>query len=534
MFDEVHFGKFTNWYMKGEYFFDIHPPLGKLMLALWGTLLGYPADYSFTNIGDPYPTPYYAYLRMVPAFFSALVPPVAYLASDAVGLSEPACLLAAATLLFDNCVVGEGKFILVDSQLFFWSVFTLWCYFRSRKTAKLGRAYYTWLALTGLGVCGTISVKWTGLGLVGVVGIDVLVQLLVDLKDSPLEDWARDFAAKFTLLAVVPLVLYYIIFMIHFILLPKSGSGDAFMSWEFKKRLIGADVPAYVERQGLFVSFFELHKVMFLANEGLSAEHNWGSRWYQWPTMGGKGVLYWTSSNAKIYLMGNPFVWWSTGAAFLGFLGFLLKPVLVEQLKIRHKFAAPGGGRAMPMVQLGSSSSAAASASSASVDASALEAGAAGVTGAAAVLAASEDGPGGPHHGGSGGGVGGGALGLGSMEIDSLFDGGAGSGRQSFVEYRRRQLFVLNGLFFFMGFSANLFPYMMIRRVCFAYHFVPTLIQSAFLGAVVLDYAVPKKGSRWVIAVTLTVLYGFSFWWFSPWTYGFPTSTNLKWRSHWD
>ena len=29
VFDEHHFGRFTNQYWKGEYFFDIHPPLGE-------------------------------------------------------------------------------------------------------------------------------------------------------------------------------------------------------------------------------------------------------------------------------------------------------------------------------------------------------------------------------------------------------------------------------------------------------------------------------------------------------------------------
>ena len=33
VFDELHFGKFVNGYVKGEYFFDIHPPFSKLLIA---------------------------------------------------------------------------------------------------------------------------------------------------------------------------------------------------------------------------------------------------------------------------------------------------------------------------------------------------------------------------------------------------------------------------------------------------------------------------------------------------------------------
>ncbi|KAK3753815.1 hypothetical protein QZH41_018466 [Actinostola sp. cb2023] len=35
-FDEVHFGKFTNFFMQNKFFFDVHPPLGKLLFALTG------------------------------------------------------------------------------------------------------------------------------------------------------------------------------------------------------------------------------------------------------------------------------------------------------------------------------------------------------------------------------------------------------------------------------------------------------------------------------------------------------------------
>lgn len=38
---QVHFGKFTNWYLKRWFSFDIHPPLGKLTFMAAGLLTGY-------------------------------------------------------------------------------------------------------------------------------------------------------------------------------------------------------------------------------------------------------------------------------------------------------------------------------------------------------------------------------------------------------------------------------------------------------------------------------------------------------------
>jgi dolichyl-phosphate-mannose--protein O-mannosyl transferase len=54
VFDEVHFGKFVNGYITGRYFFDIHPPLGKLLIALVAYSYGYDGTQPFDHIGEAY------------------------------------------------------------------------------------------------------------------------------------------------------------------------------------------------------------------------------------------------------------------------------------------------------------------------------------------------------------------------------------------------------------------------------------------------------------------------------------------------
>lgn len=88
-FDEVHFGKFASYYLRREYFFDVHPPLGKLLLAAaaWG--VGYDGHFLFDNIGDDYyanQVPFVA-MRLLPATCGSLIVPVVFLILKELGLS---------------------------------------------------------------------------------------------------------------------------------------------------------------------------------------------------------------------------------------------------------------------------------------------------------------------------------------------------------------------------------------------------------------------------------------------------------------
>lgn len=77
-FDEVHFGKFAAYYIKGEYYFDVHPPFAKVLLGLAGWFSGFDGEFKFENIGDSYTENHVPYigLRALPATFGALTGPL--------------------------------------------------------------------------------------------------------------------------------------------------------------------------------------------------------------------------------------------------------------------------------------------------------------------------------------------------------------------------------------------------------------------------------------------------------------------------
>ena len=86
VFDEVHFGKFISAYFTGEYYFDIHPPLAKLMVAGVAALSGFEPKSAFAVIGEGYPDYQYVWLRFLPALFGSLLPALVYLLTFRLGV----------------------------------------------------------------------------------------------------------------------------------------------------------------------------------------------------------------------------------------------------------------------------------------------------------------------------------------------------------------------------------------------------------------------------------------------------------------
>lgn len=239
--------QFASYYLERTYFFDVHPPFGKLLFALMGWFVGYDGHFHFENIGDSYITnkvPYVAF-RAMPALMGALTVPVVFTIMWESGYVLPACILSASIVLFDNAHIGQTRLILLDATLVFAMACSILCYikFYKERHAPFGRKWWKWLLLTGFALSCVTSTKYVGLFAFVAVGSAVAIDLwsLLDVNrrqgSLTLPEFGKHFAARALALIVFPFLCYLFWFQVHFAILTRSGPGDDFMSPEFQETL---------------------------------------------------------------------------------------------------------------------------------------------------------------------------------------------------------------------------------------------------------------------------------------------------------
>lgn len=244
--DEAHFGKFGSHYLKREFYFDVHPPLGKMLVGLSGLLAGYNGSFEFKS-GETYPEDLnYTFMRLFNAAFGVVCVPLAYLTAQELGFRRATVWLVSLMVLFENSYATISRFILLDSMLLCFTFTTTFCWakFHRLQRASFSLEWFTWLFLTGVSIGCVCSVKWVGLfctALVGIYTIEDLWNKFGDLKMSEVT-LAKHFVARVVGLILVPALVYIFSFYVHFLILENSGPGDAQMSSLFQANLRGTQV----------------------------------------------------------------------------------------------------------------------------------------------------------------------------------------------------------------------------------------------------------------------------------------------------
>ncbi|KAF2097867.1 dolichyl phosphate-D-mannose:protein O-D-mannosyltransferas-like protein [Rhizodiscina lignyota] len=244
--DEAHFGKFGSHYLKREFYFDVHPPLGKMLVGLSGYLAGYNGSFEFKS-GETYPDELnYTFMRVFNAAFGALCVPLAYWTAKEMNFRRQTVWLVTLAVLCENSYTTISRFILLDSMLLFFTFTTMLCWAKFHKLQHdpFSPEWGLWLMLTGVSIGCVCSVKWVGLfctALVGLYTAEDLWNKFGDIK-MPKVELAAHLGFRVFGLIMIPTMVYMFSFYIHFLVLENSGPGDAQMSSLFQANLRGTEV----------------------------------------------------------------------------------------------------------------------------------------------------------------------------------------------------------------------------------------------------------------------------------------------------
>jgi len=245
-------------YLKHKFFFDVHPPLGKLLFASVFKWVGYEGDFSFATIGLEYePDVPYVKMRILSASFGAMLAPFAFISLQSAGFSLSSSVLATLLVVLDSALTLQFRFILLDSFLvcFIAGTACFWIRFQSRNEGiHFGFGWFLDLFLVGVFLGLTNSVKSIGLFTTAWIGFRTLLDLYSMLSDTRIGvfRFIGHFLARAFCLILVPLTIYLACFYVHFEILTHSGPGDNMMSLDFQKGLIGnANRVANVQEVGM-------------------------------------------------------------------------------------------------------------------------------------------------------------------------------------------------------------------------------------------------------------------------------------------
>lgn len=241
--DETHFGKMGSWYINRTFFFDVHPPLGKMLIGLSGYLTGYDGTFAFDKPGDKYGNTSYIGMRVFCASLGASIVPMTFLTIHQMSKSSVAAFFSSLLILCDVGIITLSQYILLDPILLCFMVASILGAIKVsyNSSKEFSTKWWAWLVFTGTMLACCVSVKFVGLFVVLLVGFITIADLWDILGDlsRPVWDTVRHFLARAMCLIILPICIYIIFFYAHLKVLNRSGSGDGFYSSAFQSQLIG-------------------------------------------------------------------------------------------------------------------------------------------------------------------------------------------------------------------------------------------------------------------------------------------------------
>ncbi|EAY08534.1 Dolichyl-phosphate-mannose-protein mannosyltransferase, putative [Trichomonas vaginalis G3] len=267
----------------------------------------------------------YINLRLTPSVFSSFCSVLIYCSMRNLGFSISTATAASFLTLFDITSIVEGRFILSDGMLHFFSCLHIFAF-----TLFLRKTSFLRTLFAGITLGFAFSCKLTAGGLILLDGLSQFIWLLK--KRRPI----AKIIARASLLLVPCFSIHLICWIIHFDILKfKDNTGGAYSEEGFSQYLYNPDIMNITykgwrlqNRNHLKTIFEDLVRTHH-ANMRITNPHPWSSMPINWPFLLDKYVMFYSDVDYKsIRCHGSPMTYWSS-SVFL-----ILTPLLLFTRKL--------------------------------------------------------------------------------------------------------------------------------------------------------------------------------------------------------
>jgi len=320
VFDEAHFGLYATKYLSGQYYFDVHPPLGKMLYGLVAFFAKIKPGFYF-KVDSPYGDFNYLIFRVFSAFFGSFFILLFYFFCKQIKLSSRVAFLSSFFLLFNNALIVESRFILINIFLLFFIFLALFLFFKAQKSTPFSKKWHILNFLTGifLGVAG--SIKLPGFGAL------ILVLFLSFYKKTLSK---KEVLLKIAFFGLLPVLVYISVFYLHFRLLPFNCYKDCGeVLDDFLKTCPYCTFFTQIPKSLTFLGkLITVNAWMAITNFSSFKNYTYASGWWEWPLMV-RPMPYFIKKISEvktsyIFMIGNPIAWWlATSGVFL-YLGIIV------------------------------------------------------------------------------------------------------------------------------------------------------------------------------------------------------------------
>ncbi len=335
VFDEAYFLPQVESYVVNRYFFDIHPPLGKLLM--YYTTIAVNPDAAeqldpelLANKVDDYKSPLNKDgIRLAPKIVGVLIPPLLFLVmyellwlgrgrkkgenpDDDVEISLVSFGIGVFGV-FANIIVVESRYALLTPFLLTGILLSLFLLLKYAN-ARSQRAVEVYFILASIALGLALGVKWLALSLVPIFGLVILVREFK--RPQRKRDYlklASIYIQRFTFLGAAALTVYLGLFYWHFNQIKHYSPAAWEVSEAYQEELRTG------EKQVSFLNkVIEWHQIAVRYSENVpkldyTKPDEIGSMWATWPLMARPISYYWQTDGDgeydHVFLIGNPLLW---------------------------------------------------------------------------------------------------------------------------------------------------------------------------------------------------------------------------------